>query len=126
MSEYLSYGEFNSLKNVDKFDVNSINEISDTGYFLEVDLEYPDELHELHNDYPLAPEKLAVANDNLSKYCKKIADKYDIKVGDVKKSISNLRNRTKYVLHYRNLQLYLFLRMKLIKIHRILKFKQSN
>ena len=126
MSEYLSYGEFNWLKNVDKFDVNSINEKSDTGYFLEVDLEYPDELHKLHNDYPLAPEKLTVTNDMLSKYCKEIADKYDIKVGDVKKLIPNLGNKTKYVLHYRNLQLYLFLGMKLIKIHRILKFKQCN
>ena len=126
MSEYLHYGEFNWLKNVDKFDVNSINEKSDTGYFLEVDLEYPNELHELHNDYPLAPEKLAVTNDMLSKYCKKIADKYDINVGDVKKLIPNLRNKTKYVLHYKNLQLYLLLGMKLIKIHRMLKFKQSN
>ena len=104
----------------------SINEKNGIGYFLEVDLEYPGELHELHNDYLLAPEKLAVSSDMLSKYCKEIADKYDIKVGDVKKLIPNLRNKTKYVLHYRNLQLYLFLGMKLIKIHRILKFKQSN
>ena len=114
------------VKNVDRFDVNSINEKIEIGYFLEVDLEYLDELHELHNDYPLAPEKLAVTNDMLSKYCKEIADEYDIKVGDVKKLIPNLRNKTKYVLHYRNLQLYLFLRMKLIKIHRMLKFEQSN
>ena len=42
-----------------------INEKSDVGYFLEVDLKYPDELHELHNDYPLAAEKLAVTNDML-------------------------------------------------------------
>ena len=84
LSEYLPYEEFNWLKNVDKFDVNSINEKSDTGYFLEVDLKYPDELHESHDDYPLALEKLAVTNDTLSQYYKKIADKYDIKVGDVK------------------------------------------
>ena len=45
--------------------------ISEIGYFFKVDLEYPDELHELHNDYPLAPEKLAVSSDMLSKYCKK-------------------------------------------------------
>ena len=78
---------------------------SDTGYILEIDLEYPKKLNELHNDYPLAPEKLAVSSDMLSTYCKNIADEYDIKVGDVKKLIPNLSNKTKYVLHYRNLQL---------------------
>ena len=50
--------------------VNSVSEKSSIGYFLEVDLEYPDELDELRNDYPLAPEKLAVSSDMLSKYCK--------------------------------------------------------
>ena len=74
MSEYLPYDGFKWLKNVDLFDVMSISEKSLTGYFLKVDLEYPDELHELHNDYPLAPEKLAVSSDMLSKYCKQIAD----------------------------------------------------
>ena len=115
MSEYLPYGEFEWLENVDKFDVMSINEKPDIGYILEVDLKYPKKLHELHNDYPLAPEKIAVTNDMLSKYCKKIADKYDIKVGNVKKLIPNLGNKTKYVVHYRNFQLYLSLGMKLIK-----------
>ena len=67
MSEYLPYERFKWLKNIDKFDVMSIREKSPIGYFLEVDLEYPDELHELHNDYPLAPEKLAVSSDMLSK-----------------------------------------------------------
>ena len=68
----------------------SINDQSSIGYFLEVDLEYPDELYELHNYFPLAPEKFGASNDMLSKYCKKIVDKYEIKVGDVKKLIPNL------------------------------------
>ena len=103
----------------------SINEKSALEYILEADLEYPKELHELHSDYPLAPEKLAVSSDMLSTYSKDIADEYDIKVG-VKKIIPNLGNKTKYVLHYRNLQLYLSLGMKLTKIHRALHFKQSD
>ena len=84
MSKYLPYGGFKWLKNIDKFDIILINDKSPIGYFLEVDLENLDELHELHNDFPLAPEKLAVFSDMSSKYCKKIADKYKIKVGDVK------------------------------------------
>ena len=126
LSSYLPHGGFKWLKNVDGFDVSSISEKSPIGYFLEVDLKYPDELHELHNDYPLAPEKLAVFSDMLSKYCKEIADTYNIKVGDLKKIIPNLGNKTNYVVHYRNLQLYLSLGMKLTKIHRVLKFKQSD
>ena len=54
MSEYLPYEEFKWLKNVDKLDVMSINEKREIEYFLEIDLKYPDELHGLHNDYPLA------------------------------------------------------------------------
>ena len=126
MSEYLPYGGFKWLKNVDGFDVNSISEKSPKGYFLEVNLKYPQELHEFHNDYPLAPEKLAISSDMLSNYCKKITDKYEIKVGDVKKLIPNLGNKINYVAHFRNLQLYLSLRLKSTKIHRVLKFKQSD
>ena len=62
----------------------------------------------------------------LSKYCKKFADKYEIKVDDVKTFIPNLGNKTKYVLHYKNLQLYLSLGMKLTEIHGVLKFKESD
>ena len=62
----------------------SVSEKSPIRYLLDVDLEYSVELHELRNDYPLALEKLAVSSDILSKYCKKIADKYEIKIGDVK------------------------------------------
>ena len=60
MSQYLPYSKFKWLnqKEIDKFDVNLISENSLGGYILEVHLEYPDELHELHNDYLLPPEKL--------------------------------------------------------------------
>ena len=115
MSEYLPYEWFKWLKNVNEYDVMSICEKKLIWYFLEVDLKYPDELNELRNDYPLAPEKLAVSTDMLSKYCKKVADKYEIKVGDVKKLIPNLGNNTDYIVNYRNLQMYLSLGMKLTK-----------
>ena len=80
VSGYLPYGGFKWLKNVDNFDVNSIRENSSIGYIVEVDLEYLDELHHLHNDYPLAPEKLMTCSQIILKKCKWIR----IKVGDVK------------------------------------------
>ena len=62
----------------------------------------------------------------LSNYCKKTADESEIKVGNMEKLITNLVDKTNYVVHYRNLQYYFSLRMKLTKIHRALKFKQSD
>ena len=70
MSECLPYEGFKWLKSVDEFDVMSINEKNPIGYFLQVDFKYPDKLHELHNDYSIAPEKLAVFSNMMSKYCK--------------------------------------------------------
>ena len=91
--ESISYCKFKWLKNVDTFDVNSISENSSIGYILEVDLEYPDKLHYLHNDCPLASEKLATSYDVLLNYCTKITDEYEIKLGDVKKLVQNFGNK---------------------------------
>ena len=62
----------------------------------------------------------------LSDYCQKIADEYRIKIGDVVKLVPKLDDKTNYVLHYRSLQLYLSLGIKLTKIHKLLRFKQSD
>ena len=124
MSHYLPY--YLPLFALDNFHVNSISENSSVGYMLQVDLEYPGKLHELHNDYPLTLENLEISYNMLSSYCSSIANKYEIKIGGVNKLVPNLSDKSKYVLHYRNLQLYLLLGIKLISVHRILKFKQSD
>ena len=97
-----------------------------TGYIPEVDLAYLEKLHDIPNDYPLASEKNNIPKEWLSKYCLKIANAHNITTGKVEKLVPNLMNKNNYVIHYRNLQQYLELEMKLKKIHRILKFKQKD
>ena len=111
-------------KEIKKIDLGKYKEDGKKGLILEVDLEYPKKIHDLHNDYPVCPEKVKVSNDMLSGYCTMIAEKY-ISIGLVSKLIPTLRDKKEYVLHYRNLQLYLDLGLKVKKIHRVLKFDQS-
>ena len=80
----------------------------------------------MHNDYSLAPGKRKISHNMLSKYYSSIANKYEIKIGSVNKLAPNLGNKSKCVLHYKNIQFHLSLVMKLTNVHRILKFKQSD
>ena len=127
MSQYLPTGNFKWLneKQINQINWSNIDAENKKGYLLEVDLEYPHELHDLHNDYPCGAEQIKVTQNMLSDYCQKIAQKFGIKSGQVSKLIPTLSNKTKYVLHYRNLQLYRELGLKLTKIHRVLSFNQS-
>ena len=97
-----------SNKEIEKLYNNQIVQVWEkTPCILEVDLEYPEELHDLHNDYPLCPERVE---------CDK----------GVKKLIPNLRDKNNYVIHYKNLMQCLKLGMKLKKIHRGIKFIESD
>ena len=94
MSRYLLYGRFKWLKNVSSVWCKLNQWKIPIGYILKVNLEYREELNVLHNDYPLAPEKLAIPYEILSDYRKKIADRYGINVGDVMKWNPNLGHKT--------------------------------
>ena len=73
--------------------MNSNSENNSVGYILEVDLEYPSELHELHNYYPLAPETFEISQNMLSNYCSNIENEYGIKIGGVNKLVPNLGSK---------------------------------
>ena len=107
-------------------DLNKYSSNSTKGCVLEVDLVHPKELRELHNDFPLAPDKIEIKREMLSDYQLKIADHDNIPVGNVKKLVLIFFDKEKYVIHYQNLQLYLKLGLKLKKIHRVLEFNQSQ
>ena len=95
--KWMSVEELNSWKNITNED--------GIGCILEVDLEYPKTLHDLHNDYPLAPES--------------------IKVQKVYKLIPNLNDKKNYVVHYENLKIYESMGMIITKIHRGISFYES-
>ena len=127
MSQYLPTSNFKWMteKEISKIDLGKYKAYRKKGLISENDLEYPRELHIIHNDYPVAPELVKVSKNMLSDYCNKIAEKYNISIGLVSKLIPTLRDKKEYVLHYRNLQLYLDLSLKIKKVHRVLKCDQS-
>ena len=106
MRQYLPISNFKWVKNINKIEqkLMKIENNSSTGYVIEVDLEYPQELHDIHNDYPLAPEKINIPKEWLSDYYLKIANVHDITTGAVKKLVLNLMNKNNYMIHCRNLQ----------------------
>ena len=99
--KWLTNGEMEKL-----FNNQIVQEWEKIPCILEVDLEYPKKLHNLHNDYPLCPER--------------------VKCGNVEKLIPNLRDKKNYVIHYKNLMQCLKLGMKLKKIHRGIRFVESE
>ena len=124
MSQPLPTGDFKWL-NPEIVKLFDYDQNSDKGIILEVDLEYPEDLHSLHNEYPLASEKMIITDELLSDYTKNLKEEHNVSSGKVPKLVTTLLNKKKYVIHYRNLQLYLSLGIKLKKIHRVLEFNQS-
>ena len=127
MIQPLATGNF-KWENVQNFDEQRILNVADdasTGYILDVDLEYPKHLHDEHNDYPLAPDMLSVQYDQLSDHSKKVLEILKSKHNPTEKLVPNLMDKKNYVIHYRNLKLYLQLGMKLKKINRVISFSQS-
>ena len=128
MSQYLPHSNFKHVEKLDTFSPEYIQSIGDeatTGYIFEVDLEYPHELHDLHNSYPLAPENVVIQKDMLSDYCKNVLETKGLHFTPCQKLTPNLSNKKNYVIHYRNLKLYLQLGMKLTKVHKAMSFTQS-
>ena len=95
---------------------------NDFGYFVMVDLEYPNSLHDAHNDFPLAAEKMLIEEDMLSSYQKTLGSR----PSSARKLLETLLDKREYVCHYSVLKFYQQKGLKITKLHRALKFKQSN
>ena len=110
---------------IQKLDISNLGKDS-KGYIFEVDLKYPKNLHDKHNHYPLAPEKLKVEASMLSPYLKNLLEHHKLKHNSkIEKLIPNLGDKKKYIVHYRTLQLYIKLGLKIKKIHRVLTFTEK-
>ena len=127
MTQYLPINDFKwlTIDQINNIDLSTYSKDSEKGLILEVDLEYLKEIHDAHNDYPVAVDKVKIKKEMLSQYCREIAKEHNKVIGSSEKLIPTLDNKEKYVLTYRNLQLYLELGLKLTKIHRALEFNQS-
>ena len=73
-----------------QFDLNKYTSNSSKRSVLEVDLEHPKELRELHNDYPVARDKIEIKREILPDYQLKIADLYNMPIGNVKKLVPSV------------------------------------
>ncbi|XP_064631626.1 uncharacterized protein LOC135489925 [Lineus longissimus] len=132
LSQDLPHGNYRWIEVDDpnEFNVLSLSDDSTTGYILEVDLEYPTCLHDSHNDFPLAPEKLCICPSQWSPLmhvlARKLMDPSQIRSAATgEKLIPHLGPRTNYIVYLKNLLYYLQLGMTLSKVHRILAFDQS-
>ena len=123
MTQYLPISGFNLLtqEEINKLNANTIREVC----VVEADLEYPEELHDLHKDY-----LFQIKENILSGQCKKIANENNISIDKTKKLATNqnenVSNKSKCVVHYRTLHSHLQLGIKLVKTRKFLKFKQSQ
>ena len=130
MSQRLPTGNYRWLteKEVQEFNLDAWTDDGASGCLLEVDLECPDELHDLLADYPPAPEKKNITYEMLSDKQRELLGTFMDNAESwqsVPKLVPSLEPKRKYVVHYRALQLYLQLGLKLTAIHRVLTFDQS-
>lgn len=124
-------GHTERIPDLNSFDEEAIVEAimmlddeGERGYLLEVDLEYPDEIHDKLNDYPVCPEKKVPVPSN---FTEKETTRLKANASErVEKLICDLEPKQKYVIHYRNLKQALQLGVRLTGLHRIISFKQSR
>ena len=125
MIQSMPYKDF-KWKKPEEFKIENVRNNSRKGHILEVDLEYPEELHDLHNEYPYCPEQVVVKPEMLSDYCKMIAKIEGNKSDNtMTKLIPTLYEKQKYIIHERNLKQAIDAGLILKKIHRVLEFDQK-
>ena len=123
MSESLPYDEIKLDNNVNLEDILNTRDDSDIGYFVEVDLKYPDNIKQKTKNFPFAPENKKNNPDSFNDYMKEIKpDNYT----STKKMICDWSDKKNYLVHYRMLKFYIRHGMIIDKVHNLISFKQSK
>jgi hypothetical protein len=126
MTQKLPISDFKWVYNIDDNDIVNFDANEEYGLYVECDLHYPKELHDLHNNYPLAVESRSILKSELSPYqLNQLETHKEGHSEKLKKLVPNLYDKKNYICHIKNLQYYLKKGLVLTKIHRVLKFKQS-
>ena len=128
ISEKLPTGNFRwlSQQELEAFNIVEMDPNGETCYILEVDLIYPKELHDIHNDYPLAVECKYIKKEDISPYNKQFLEDHDETFKSTRKLCPDLRDKKKYVCSLKNLKFFMRHGLILERIHRILAADQSN
>ena len=121
----LPLGNF-QIVDVELSEILSTDKESDVGYVLEVDLDYPDCLHNMHKDFPLAPTKEKIDRNMLSEYQIGLLDHAGSNRVVNPKLVQTLFNKKNYTVHYISLKLYVEMGLRVSKVHRVLRFKQQK
>ena len=128
MQEYLPWKNFEwmSPHQLNYDFIKRLEPEGEVGCIIQYSLEYPVALHDYHSDYPLAPLKKSIPYDMLSPVARMICDKHKLKrTTNVEKLLATVEDKDFYILHYRNLQLYVSLGLRVKKIHAGIIFKQG-
>ena len=129
MSQFLPTGDFKWVpaEEFNRIDWTKLEPTDPVGYAVQCDLEYPPELHALHNEYPMAPERLDITVEMLSDTQVQLSRHYArTRTRTNVKLVPNLMNKVKYTTHYLNLKFFLGHGMKLTKVHKVISFAQSR
>jgi hypothetical protein len=118
MLQMLPTGGFRWVKELTLDMFLSTADDSSVGYLVEVDLEYPERLHNIHNDLPLAPERMIIPEAWVSDYQRTLVNELGGKFSGCEKLVPNLCRKEKYIVHYSNLKQYNSLGMRVTKIQR--------
>ena len=123
MSQPLPYDEFKFDGNVNLEDILNTPDDGNIGYFIEVDLKYPNKIKEKTKNFPFAPVNKKINPDNFSDYMKTIKPDTYIQT---KKLICDCSDKKNYLVHYRMLKFYIRHGMIVDKVHNIISFRQSR